>query len=101
MTFDLKKTITEVLLVLSLYLILFFIWWRFQPLIKAMTDIEDIFDGYILRDIVDIPKEITEQHKKRECLRGAVDKGNLLGIKLTYGRADKANKETINKTNVE
>ena len=36
--------ITEVLLVLPLYLILFFIWWQFQPLVKAMTDVGDIFD---------------------------------------------------------
>ena len=34
LTFDFKKMITEVLLVLPLYLILFFSWWRFQPLKK-------------------------------------------------------------------
>ena len=50
--------ITEVLLVLPLYLILFFIWWRFQPLIKAMTDVGDILnDDEFFGDIVDTPKE--------------------------------------------
>ena len=55
---QIKKMITEVLLVLPLYLILFFIWWRFQPLIKAMTDVGDIFDDDdFFVDIVDTPKE--------------------------------------------
>ena len=58
--------ITEVLLVLPLYLILFFIWWRFQPLLKAMA-IENIFDDDFFGDIVDTPKEGFDQHKKREC----------------------------------
>ena len=59
--------ITEVLLVLPLYLIFFFIWWRFQPLIKAMTDVGDIFDDECFRDIVDTQKEGIEQHEQREC----------------------------------
>ena len=58
LTFRFKKMITEVLLVLPLYLILFFIWWRFQPLIKAMTDVGDIFND----DAVDTPKEDIGQH---------------------------------------
>ena len=58
----LKKMITEVLLVLPLYLILFFIWWQFQPLIKAMTDVGDIFDDEFFGDIADTPKEGIEQH---------------------------------------
>ena len=71
------------LIIRSLYLILFFIWWQFQPLIKAMTDVEDIFNDYFFEDIVDTPKETIEQHKKRECLKGAMDKGkgHLLGSK--------------------
>ena len=56
--------ITEVLLVLPLYLILFFIWWRFQPLIKAMADVGDILnDDDFLGDTADTPKKYTEQHK--------------------------------------
>ena len=92
--------ITDVLLVLPLYLILFFIWWRFQPLIKAMTDVEDIFDNDFFGDIVDTPKEGIAQHKKRECLKDVIDKGKayLLGHKWTHGRVDKASDETINKT---
>ena len=57
--------ITEVLLILPLYLILFFVWCRFQHLIKIMTDIEDILnDDDFFGDIVDSPKEGIEQHKK-------------------------------------
>ena len=53
------------LLILPLYLILFFVWWRFQHLIKIMTDIEDILnDDDFFGDIVDSPKEGIEQHKK-------------------------------------
>ena len=63
------------LLVLPLYLLLFFIWWRFQPLIKTIADAEDIFNDDFFGDIVDAPKEGIEQHKKRECLKGAIGKG--------------------------
>ena len=60
--------ITEVLLILSLYLILFLIWWRFQHTIKIMTDVESILnDDEFFGDSVDTPKEGIEQHKKREC----------------------------------
>ena len=91
--------ITEVLLVLPLYLILFFIWWRFQPLIKAMTDVGDIFDDDFFGDIVDTPKESIEQHKKQEELKSVIDKGKeyLLGSKWTHERVDKASDENINK----
>ena len=36
--------ITEVLLMLPLYLILFLIWWRFRHLIKIMADVENILN---------------------------------------------------------
>ena len=36
--------IIEVLLVLPLYLILFFTWWRFQRLIKIMASVGDILN---------------------------------------------------------
>ena len=73
---SIKKLITEVLLILPLYLILFFIWWRFWHLIKAMTDVgnilnDDDFFGYI----GDTPKEGIEQHRKRECLKSVISKG--------------------------
>ena len=32
--------ITEVLLILPLYLVLFLIWWLFRQVLKAMADIE-------------------------------------------------------------
>ena len=61
--------ITEVLLILLLYLILFFIWWQFRYVIKIMADVGDILndDGFF-GDIVDTPKEGIEQHKIREEL---------------------------------
>ena len=66
--------ITEVLFVLPLYLILFLIWWRFRPLIKAMADVGDILnDVDFLGDTADTPKKGIEQHKKtrriKECHR--------------------------------
>ena len=70
LTFDFKKKmIPEVLLVLPLYLILFFIWLRFQPLIKAMTDFGDTFDDDFFGDIVDTPKEGIKQDKKTRMFK--------------------------------
>ena len=63
-----KKMITELLLILPLYLILFFIWWRFRHLIKIMADVGDILNDDF-DDVVDTPKEGIEQHKKREELK--------------------------------
>ena len=73
--------ITEVLLILPLYLILCFIWWQFQHLIKAMTDVGDTYDDDFFGDIIDTLKENPEKHKKQKCLKGAIDKGkgHLLG----------------------
>ena len=67
--------ITEVLL-------LFFIWWRFRPVIKVKANVKNMLkDDEFLGDIVDTPKEGTEQHKKRECLKSVIDRGkaHLLG----------------------
>ena len=91
---------TEVLLILPLYLILFFIWWRFRHLIKIMADVGDILnDNELFGDVVDTPKESIEQHKKPEELRSVIGKGkaNLLGPKWTHGRVDNASDEIINK----
>ena len=53
-----KKMITEVLLILPLHLILFFIWWRLRHLIKVMADVGDILNyNEFYGDIVDMPKE--------------------------------------------
>ena len=55
---QLKKMITEVLLIFPLYLILFFIWWRFRHLIKIMTDDGDILsDDDFFGDVVDTPRK--------------------------------------------
>ena len=68
------------LLILPLYLILLFTCWRFRHLIKMMTDVESILnDDEFFADTVDTPKEGAEQHKKRECLKGAIRKGKVLG----------------------
>ena len=47
---------TEVLLILPLYLILFFIWYQFQHLIKIMGDAENISnDNELFGDVVETP----------------------------------------------
>ena len=63
-----------------------------------MTDVEDIFDNDFFGDAVDTPKEGIKQHKKWECLKSVIDKGNghLLG-KWTHEKVDKASDEIINK----
>ena len=64
-----------------------------------MADAEDILnEDEFFGDIVDTPKEVIEQHKKRECLKSVIDKGkeHLLG-KWTHESVDKASDETINK----
>ena len=48
-----------------------------------MTDVGDMFDDDFLGDVVDTPKEGTEQHKKRKELKGFIDKGKL-GHKWTH-----------------
>ena len=99
-----RKMIPEMLLILPLYLILFFIWWRFRHLIKIMADVGDILnDNEFFGDVVDTPQEGSEQHKKREELKGVMGKGkaHLLRHKWTHGRVDKASNEAINKTYAE
>ena len=77
--------ITEVLLILPLYLILFFIWWQFRHVIKAMADVENILnDNELFGDIVDTPKEGIHQHKKGECLRSAISQGKALSGKKQW-----------------
>ena len=93
--------ITEVLLVLPLYLILFFIWWRFRRLIEIMACAGDMLnDDDFFGDVVDTPEEGIEQHKKQEELKSVIDKGKL-GHKWTHRRVDKASDEIITKTYAE
>ena len=50
--------ITEVLLVMPLYLMLFFIWWQFRHLIQIMASVGDILNNDdFFGDVVDKPKE--------------------------------------------
>ena len=59
--------IIEVLLILPLYLILFFIWSKSRHLIKIMAGVGDILNNNnFLGDIVDTLKEGIEQHKKEK-----------------------------------
>ena len=89
------------LLVLPLYLLFFFICWRFRHLIKIIADVGDILnDDDFLADIVDTLKECIEQHKKLECLKSLVDRGKL-GHKWTHKRVDKESNGIINKTYAE
>ena len=65
-----------------------------------MADAGNIFnDNEFFGDIVDISKEGIEQHKKREELKDAVDKGRL--YKWTHRKVDKASDEIISKTYAE
>ena len=76
--------ITEVLLILPLYLILLLIWRRFQHVIKEMVDVQNILnDDDFFGDTVDTPKEGIGQHRKRECLKSVIGRGKpyLLGRK--------------------
>ena len=66
-----------------------------------MTDVKNISnDDDFFSDIVDAPKEDTEQRRKREYLRSVISRGKvyLLGSEWTQGQVDKASDETINKT---
>ena len=56
--------------------------------------------GWVFGHVVDVPKEATEQHKKREELKSIIDKGRL-GHKWTHKRVDKASDEIISKTYAE
>ena len=52
---------------------------------------------------MDTPNEGVEQHRRQECLKGAIKKGKVLGGKKqwTQERVGKASSETINKTYAE
>ena len=66
-----------------------------------MDDVGDILnDNEFFGDVVNTPNEGIEQHKKREKLKSAMDKGRL-GHKWTHERVDKASDEITNKTYAE
>ena len=69
-----------------------------------MTDVENILnDDDFFRDVLDTPKEGTEQYKKQECLKSVIGRGkvHLLEGKWTQKKVDKVRDETINKTYAE
>ena len=66
-----------------------------------MADVGNILNNNeFFNDVVDTPKEGTEEHKKREELKSIIDKG-MLGHKWSHERVEKASDETINKTYAE
>ena len=90
----------ELILVMSIYAIIFLIYLRFKPLIKAMDEMNDFFNEET-NDFVDTPKEAAEQRKKREALKDAINQGKayLLGGKKpwTFERIDSLKDEAVNK----
>ena len=66
-----------------------------------MNDDEHILnDDEFFADTVGTPREGIEQHRKRECLKCAINsgKGHLLGRKWTEDKVDKASDDIVNKT---
>ena len=60
-----------------------------------MASVGDILndDDDFVRDVFDTPpKESTDQHKKQECLKGAIDKGKF-EHKWAHERVDKESDE--------
>ena len=93
--------ITEVLLILPVYQILFFIWWRYRRVIKAMADVKKILNNdEFFGDIADTPKDCIEQYRKWKCLKSVISKGKayLLGSEWSQENVNKASDEIINKT---
>ena len=73
-------------MILTLYLVSFFIWWQFRYVIKEMTDTENMFnDDEFFGNIVDTLKKGIEQHRKQEFLKIVIGSGKayLLGHKWT------------------
>ena len=62
--------ISEMQLVIPLYLVLFLIWYRFRHVIKAMTVKHILMNDEFFGDTMDTPREGTEQHQKQEYLKG-------------------------------
>ena len=96
--------VTKVLLILPLYMVWFFISYRFRHVLNIMTNVKNILnDDEFFGDTADTPKDGIEQHKKQECLKSAISKGksHLLGGKWTQEKVDKASYKTIKKTYTE
>ena len=54
---------------------------------KVLTDVGNILDNDdFFEDTIDTPKERVDQHRKQECLKGAISKGKayLLGRKQKW-----------------
>ena len=69
-----------------------------------MADVVNILNkDDFFGDTVDTPKEVIEQHRKRECLKKVISKGKayLLGSKWAQEKVKKASDESINKTYAE
>ena len=93
-----KKMLFELVLVIPTYALIFLIYLRLRPLIKAMDDMNDIFAD--TNDFEDTPKQAAEQRKKRDALKDAIRQGkaHLLGGKKpwTFKRIDSIKDAAIN-----
>ena len=71
-----KKNGYRSVIVITFIRHIFAIWWRFRHAIKMMADIEKMLnEDELFGNAGDTPKERVEQHRKRECLKGATNKG--------------------------
>ena len=77
MTFRFKKNDYRSIIDITFISDIVFHLVAISTLIKAMTDVENVFDNDFFGDVVDSPKEGIEQHKKRECLKSVIDKGKV------------------------
>lgn len=90
---------------LTLFAILFNIWWQFR-LVTKISDVENIVkNDEFFANTTYTPKEGIEQHRKQECLLVVVSKAKayLLGSKKQWAheRVGKASRKTGSKVYAE
>jgi len=85
--------LVEILLVFPIYVVFFVIFWKFSHIIKAMDELENIFD------VVDTPQEAMDQSKRREFLHNLIESGQKIPGKTpwTRERLQKASDKVIDK----
>ena len=81
---------------MPIYTLIFFIYLKFRPIRKAISDTNDFFNN--MSDSEDTPSKGVEQQKRRDALKDAITKGKayLLGGKKpwTFEPIDSMNDET-------
>ena len=70
-----------------------------------MSDVENMINNELFSDTVDTLEDAVEQHRKRKCPKGAINKGKVYLLdgkkQWTHERVAKANNETTDKTYAE